>query len=741
MPRLFLHATSLAALCLTAAGLAGHLQRTQRPPRSDPAPPGLAPPNKLVNDPDGEALGSVQSEVALALRGDTLVASWNDSKGFVGPGSMAGFGTSTTRGDAWVDGGEIAEELHRDLRGDPSIVVTPEGTWIHACVEEGWDDGIALSRGRFRDGVLIWDASRVLILQGGEALDKPWLACDPATGRLALTFMNWSQNQGQLVVSDDRGESWSAPLPIFESARSNGIVSAIGPAGDIVVVWTDRMGEPSSIILSRASADGGASWSGPAVPITTLGPRSHEPPACFDREANPTFASIAASPVDGAFVVAWTDGEPSAFAVYASRSETNGQSWREPVRVDRAATIQPGEAFWPQIHIAPDGRVTMGWYDRRNDLRGETLTDYYVAQSLDGGCSWSRNRRLSDRAVAWCGVPSEMPPNFGDYLALSSDAHAIFAGWADARAGDPDVLFARFDDHPRVTLAVHEGLNAATLEGAAWRLSDEVRLPVPPAGAASAPLLHAALAFSATATPPERASLLELAGGLLEVHASIGTSEAEAATVLDASDGAAWSLDIVMAEEPSVSPETSFRTSLDFVPDGPGIMRLEGTITREGLAPLELWGTCRAPSGFLTLASLHVEQTAAVEGKPHENAWVRIVSQAMPHEPLSAGGPVAPPAPEPGSRAIVELRATPSPSWGGVTFAIDVRAATRLSLHVLDVSGREVHCVPERSFSAGMHTMRFGGFDDGGRALAPGVYFAVARAPSCEVRRKFVIAR
>ena len=91
--------------------------------------------------------------------------------------------------------------------------------------------------------------------------------------------------------------------------------------------------------------------------------------------------------------------------------------------------------------------VSVIWYDRRFDAPTEAFpigwTDVYLAQSTDGGVTWSPNRLITDTPSRWVGVESDGSPNFGDYINAVAADGVLYAAWADARFGDPDVFFAR----------------------------------------------------------------------------------------------------------------------------------------------------------------------------------------------------------------------------------------------------------------------------------------------------------
>lgn len=452
-------------------------------PAPAPATGPNAPVNHVVNDRTDDPPGRVQSEVALAVHGATVVIVWNDAIGYYEDASMCGYGVSLDGGATWRDGGELPRGAAMRIAGDPWITSTETGELVVSSVDTGNDDGIAVHTGRVSNGELVWETPSTYIRGGGEALDKPAIAYDPTTGALYLAYVNWSQNRGELARSNDRGRTWQEPLVVFESSRATGYTPVLGVDGDVYVTWVDHVGEPGSVLYTRRSGDGGGLWAGPPARLATLGAHAHEPPLGYDRTVNATFPSVAVDRSPGAtrgrLIATWTDGEPGAFEVLASVSDDHGETWRRTRRVrDEDAT---GDAFWPRVRVGREGRVVVGWYDRRHGGKDGSATAYTITSSLDGGITFGPDHALSDRAVPWLGVPSDFTPNFGDYTDLVLDDHAVYAAWSDARAGDPDVVFSRrLDRVPIIARILVDGATR-THRGAVWTLMNETSVPMTPA--------------------------------------------------------------------------------------------------------------------------------------------------------------------------------------------------------------------------------------------------------------------
>ena len=75
------------------------------------------------------------------------------------------------------------------------------------------------------------------------------------------------------------------------------------------------------------------------------------------------------------------------------------------------------------------------------------------------------------------------------------------------------------------------------------------------------------------------------------------------------------------------------------------------------------------------------------------------------------------------------LSAAPNPFGSRTSLTFQLARTGTVSLSILSVDGRLVRHVQPAIFAPGPHSYTWDGLDDGGRAAAPGVYFAVVRTP------------
>lgn len=276
-------------------------------------------------------------------------------------------------------------------------------------------------------------------------IDKDYLACDQRNGDLYLAYINIpvgsDGSQVELVRSADGGRGWSFPPTVVEADDRNsyrqGPYPAVGPDGSVYVMWFEQSqpgdGAGSSAqnrIQLRKSVDSAATF-----PAKTQVAFTTEP--LIDEFNLPSISiDTSGGAYDGNVYVVFTEADQR--DIKLARSTDGGLSFDLPVRVN---DDPPGaDHFLPWVTVdASDGTVSVIWYDRRfNGPGGPGWTDLFLAQSTDGGATWSRNQPITD-------VPSLLigRQDTGDYINAVAADGILYAAWADLRNGDPDVFFAR----------------------------------------------------------------------------------------------------------------------------------------------------------------------------------------------------------------------------------------------------------------------------------------------------------
>ncbi len=225
----------------------------------------------------------------------------------------------------------------------------------------------------------------------------------------------------------------------FGSAGSrNGMIARTDGKGNVYVTWPTGTANlanspPGGLALSK-STDGGKTWA------TSLAlPFSYENATGGPAGAYP---QMVVSPTTGALHIAFNRNPTPELAgasdVYVRSSYDGGKTWTEPKNIgDDDPKVYAGQYF-PNLSIAPNGRIDVAWWDTR-DTPGQRFNDVYYAYSTDDGKTWSKNQRISDQSVdrrlgIW-GLNYDIASQPG---VTSTNEYAVF-GWDDTRNSDKTV--------------------------------------------------------------------------------------------------------------------------------------------------------------------------------------------------------------------------------------------------------------------------------------------------------------
>lgn len=191
-------------------------------------------------------------------------------------------------------------------------------------------------------------------------------------GELGEIYYSWANASVANSISE-----WATPiaLPSVPNVGS-GPEILIDESGMIYVVFAVPLNEDRGIYLVK-STDAGNSWSGPIRIFSGV-------TAGWEMVGDPHWSRTS----DGSLHLIWTHnslpGGSGPMALYYTRSDDHGETWREPELVAEAAIM------WSQIQGVGESSVHRIWQEIKNDL---TLIWFQV--SLDNGLTWSQPTNIS----------------------------------------------------------------------------------------------------------------------------------------------------------------------------------------------------------------------------------------------------------------------------------------------------------------------------------------------------------
>ncbi|HEY3216943.1 MAG TPA: pre-peptidase C-terminal domain-containing protein, partial [Candidatus Eisenbacteria bacterium] len=272
--------------------------------------------NYPVSDPTGEPGGSCQSEVSIAANCSFLVAAWNDGEGCSicdPPTSSQGFAYSSDGGKTWTDGGSPPNTNIGIWASDPVVVVNPTtGAFYYAglCDLPSGMNGIGVVKGTFNGSVFSWETPKLVrqVSTSSDVLDKEWLAVDPSSGTLFLSYTHFTASGDRIEFerSTDDNQTWTN-LQTLSSSQESGFVQgsrpAVGPDGEVYVTW-EAIGQGNrqsptfnslygrDFMRIRKSTNGGLSF-GPQLTADSLFSNFGSGAPGFNRATGVTFPGIA----------------------------------------------------------------------------------------------------------------------------------------------------------------------------------------------------------------------------------------------------------------------------------------------------------------------------------------------------------------------------------------------------------------------------------------------------------------
>lgn len=278
-------------------------------------------------------------------------------------------------------------------------------------------------------------------LPNGKYHDKEWVALNPKTNHIYMTWTQFdrygSKREGDesniMFSKSEDGKNWSEPIVISgvagncldDDRTAEGAVPAVGPNGEIYVVWARN-----DSLWFNYSLDDGKTWLDQEQFIMTQhnGWVLHIPGIYRCNGLPVTVCDLSPSERNGTIYVNWADqmnGEEDT-DIWLMKSSDGGKTWSDRIRVNDDKGKNQQFLSWMTIDQT-NGYLYWVFYDRRG-LKGRR-TDVYLAVSKDGG-ETIKNYKISE---------SPFYPNekifFGDYTNISVHDGVIRPIWTRLHGG------------------------------------------------------------------------------------------------------------------------------------------------------------------------------------------------------------------------------------------------------------------------------------------------------------------
>lgn len=358
---------------------------------------------------------------------------------------------SNDTGRTWT-----AKTLNSDygVWGDPAIISDTSGNFyfFHLSNATSWIDRIVCQKSN--DYGNTWYQDSYMGYNQGKNQDKEWAIIDHSNNNI---YCSWTQfdsydsadpaDSSHILFSKsiDGGNTWSEALRIDKKGgdcldddkTTEGAVPAVGPEGQIYISWADQDG-----IKFDKSYDQGNTWMENDIFVSDMpGGWNFNIPGVYRSNGLPiTICDISDGPYKGNIYINWSDqrnGEDDT-DIWVVKSEDNGNTWSEPIRVNNDLPGKQQFFTWMTIDQST-GYLYCVFYDRRN--YDDNNTDVFLAVSRDGGNTFS-NTKISTKPF----IPTENV-FFGDYTNISAVNGIIRPVWARLENYKMSILTAIIDDN------------------------------------------------------------------------------------------------------------------------------------------------------------------------------------------------------------------------------------------------------------------------------------------------------
>jgi hypothetical protein len=402
--------------------------------------------NIRVNNPALDTSFHTHSETSVAVNGATLIVSFNEF-------DFDGYGLTTDGGNTWA---------HKRLPDPPSGRNFGDGVVAFGPNGESYYSGLAvlfntskqfIGVSKSTDNGATFSTPVDASTSAGnttDTQDKEWIAVDrntnsPFKGNVYVSWTDFTPNGSfiNFARSINGGASFKPPIAISPQDNTRlvqGSVPVVAPNGDLYVAFSDGHSAIRGIGIIK-STDGGVTFSAErgvagVINVSTM--------TGGGSVRTNSFPSMTVDKNGAVHIVydGWGMSQLDRSDIFYVRSIDGGNTFSSPLKIndDGSTTTQ----FLPSIAAASDGTLGVKWWDRRNDLSGDSLTDVYMTISHDGGSSFGKNFRVTNQN--WLFGPIEIGfagGYHGDYDGIAADANNFYLAWSDERNSEADAFFSQ----------------------------------------------------------------------------------------------------------------------------------------------------------------------------------------------------------------------------------------------------------------------------------------------------------